>query len=127
MKGVGVRQPPPLPPSAISASANPRTTRLSTQGLQAAVHPHDGISSGAFGDVSTQTLASAIDQNLNDIQGPEPSALTIADPELIQLADELTGVRSRARLFSLARRVAPALICSGITAAVCWFAWGRDA
>jgi len=127
MKGVGVRRPPPLPPSVAAASANPRTTRLYTQGLQAAVHPQDGMSEGAFGDVSTQTLAFAIDQNVNDIQGPEPSALTIADPELIHLSDELSGVLSRARLFALAPRVGPPIVCSALTAVVCWFAWGRDA
>jgi hypothetical protein len=95
--------------------------------VQAAVHPHDGGSSGAFGDVSTQTLASAIDQNVNDLQGAEPSALTIADPELIHLADERTGFFSRRRLTGLGRRAVPALACSAITAAICWFAWGRNA
>jgi hypothetical protein len=119
-----------LPPTLLaSGSAVPRTTRLYTQGVQAAVRPSgEADAAGAFGDVSTQTLASAIDQNLNDMQGAEPSALTIADPELIQLADELTtAALARARLVKLARLVAPALICSGITAAVCWFAWGRNA
>jgi hypothetical protein len=122
-----VRGPPPLPPSA-TAPSNPRTTRLYTQGVQAAVHPTGDSGTGAFGDVSTQTLASAIDQNMSEIQGAEPSALTIADPELINLADELsTGLFSARRVKAAAGRVMPVLIGSAITAVICWFAWGRDA
>ena len=126
----GVGRPPPLPPSVVPPPRDPRaSTRLYTQGVQAAVRPkeddgHDQHG-GAFSDVSTQSLASCIEHNLDEIQGAEPSAITIADPEMLSLADELTSGLFSRRLRAIARVVIPPVVCSAITLGACWFVWAR--
>jgi hypothetical protein len=80
-----------------------------------------------FAEVSTKSLSSYIDHNLSEMEGAEPSALTIADPEMINLAEELTvGPFSRVRMKAFGRWVTAPLICSVLTAGACWFVWGRQ-
>jgi hypothetical protein len=128
---LAVRGPPPLPSSVTTPPSPPKVaTRLYTQGVQAAVQPQAGdaedAAGGPFGEVSTQSLNSYIDKNLSEMHGAEPSALTIADPEMINLAEELTiGPFSRVRLKAFGRWAIAPLLCSALSVAACWYLWGR--
>jgi hypothetical protein len=119
-----------MPPASVKPSPVSTKTRLYTQGVQAVVPRTSDVDethgSGALGDVSTQSLSSYIDHNLSEVHGAEPSAVTIADPEMLDLAEELT-VRpfSPVRLKSFARWATAPLICSALSVAACWFIWGR--
>jgi hypothetical protein len=127
MEALVVGRPPPLPPSPPPPSR--AATRLYTQGVQASVRPRnvDGEHTnggGAFSDVSTQAVSSYIDNNLNEVQGAEPSARTIADPEMINLAENI-GLFSPRRLKAFAQWVLAPLVGSAVSVGACWFVWGR--
>jgi hypothetical protein len=118
---------PPAPPPIPSAAREPqRATRLYHQGVQAAVHTtEDAEVARIFGDVSTKSLVSYIDRNLTEAQEREPSALTIADPELIDEPDLPTLLYQNRGFPKFIRKVGPLLLSSALTLAVCWLCWGR--
>jgi hypothetical protein len=135
--------PAPPPPAEVQAYPRPspsgRTGRLFSQGVQVAVpaspvlhdarkDDFDAAPSSPFVEVSTKSIVSSIDSNVNETgdSGERRTPVTMVEgSENAPSADDLQLARKRPGRGSPVRAIVPPLLSSAGTLAVCWFLWGR--